>query len=331
MWQRQAVRFHFLLRSFLWYAGILAGNSSIYAQEYPIRPIRVVVPQAAGSSTDIVARIFAEQVGARLKQQIIVEPRPGAGGSIGATVVAKAPADGYTLLMANSGPLAINAGLYPHLPYDPVRDFSPVSLTAVGPYVLLTHPSLPASSVQQLIALSKARPGELTFASGGNGTGTHLSGELLKQSTGANLVHVPYKGTGPGLVDLIAGQVSVLFAGVPPALPHVINRRARPLAVTGSKRTSVMPDVPTMMEAGVAGYEVHLWLGLVGPAGTPSSVTQKLNSQLRESWQSPQIRDRMTALGLDAVVTTPADFASYIKSEIQRWRAVIDGAGIRLQ
>jgi tripartite-type tricarboxylate transporter receptor subunit TctC len=304
---------------------------SVVAQDYPARPIRVVVPQAAGSSTDIVARIFAEQVGAKLKQQIVVEPRPGAGGSIGAAVVAKSPPDGHTLLMANSGPLAINIGLYPELPYDPVRDFAPVSLTAIGPYVLLAHPSLPAMSVKQLVSLAKNRPGELTFGSGGNGTGTHLSGELLKQTTGAKMVHVPYKGTGPGLIDLLAGQVSVMFAGVPPALPHVTSKRARPLAVTGSKRTGVMSDVPTMMEAGVPGYEVHLWLGLAAPSGTPAPIINRLNSQLREAWQSPQVRGRMEGLGLEAVTNTPAEFSKYIRSEIQRWRSVIVNAGVKLQ
>ena len=308
-----------------------AGISPVLAQEYPARPIRVVVPQAAGSSTDIVARIFAEQAGSKLRQQIVVDPRPGAGGSIGAAVVAKSAPDGHTLLMANSGPLAINIGLYPELPYDPVRDFAPVSLTAVGPYVLLAHPSLPAMSIKQLVALAKNRPGELTFASGGNGTGTHLSGELLKQTTGAKLVHVPYKGTGPGLIDLVAGQVSVMFAGVPPALPHVTSKRARALAVTGSRRTGVMPDVPTLIEAGVPRYEVHLWLGLAAPSGTPAPIIGKLNSQLREAWQSSQVKGRMEGLGLEAVTNTPAEFSQYIRSEIQRWRNVITNAGIKLQ
>jgi tripartite-type tricarboxylate transporter receptor subunit TctC len=317
-------------RSF-WLLAVLAlCADSGSAQEYPARAIRVVVPQAAGSSTDIVARILAEQLSARVRQQVFVDPRPGAGGSIGAAVVAKAPPDGYTLLMANSGPLAINAGLYRELPYDPVVDFAPVSLVAVGPYVLLAHPSLPAVSVKELISLAKSRPQELTFASGGNGTGTHLSGELLKQITGRKMVHVPYKGSAPGLVDLVAGQVSVMFIGLPPALPQLKANRVRALAVTGTRRSQALPGVPTMMEAGVPGYVVYLWLGLVAPTGTPAAIVQGLNAHVRAMDQSPRTTARLSGLGLSGAVNSPGEFSAFIRSEIAMWSKVIRESGAKV-
>jgi len=314
------------------FAIVLSGIShSGAAQEYPSRPIRLVVPQAAGSSTDIIARMLGDHLGATLKQQVVVEPRPGAGGSIGAAIVAKSPGDGYTLLMANSGPLAINAGLYRELPYDPVKDFAPIALVAVGPYVLLAHPSLPVKSVKELVNLARKRPQELTFASGGNGTGTHLSGELLKQAMGIRMLHVPYKGSGPGLVDLMAGQVSIMFTGVPPALPQLRAKRVRPLAVTGVRRSPVLADVPTMIEAGVRGYEVNLWLGLVAPAGTPASIVQKLNAEVQAMEQQPKVKSRMSGMGLDGASTTPQEFSAFIRSEIAKWSNVIKKSGARIQ
>jgi tripartite-type tricarboxylate transporter receptor subunit TctC len=301
------------------------------AQDYATRPVRMVVPQAAGSSTDIVARILAEHMVPRLKQQVIVDPRPGAGGTIGAGIVAKAQADGHTLMMANSGPLAINVGLHSALPYHPERDFAPISLTARGPYVFMVHPSVPAATVGQLIALAKKAPRELTFGSGGNGTGTHLSGELLQQMAGVALLHVPYKGTGPGLTDLVAGHVSAMFAGVPPALPHVHARRVKALAVTSAVRSQSLPDVPTMAEAGISGYAVDLWLGLVAPAGTPPAIVRHLNALVTETFQSPAIRERIARLGLEATVSSPQEFSAFIKTEIAKWADVINRGGVKVQ
>lgn len=301
------------------------------SQTYPTRPIRLVVPQAPGSSTDIVSRILGEALGARMGQQVVVDDRPGAGGTIAASIVAKASPDGYTLMMSNSAVLAINIGLYRNLPYHPVDDFVPISLVASGPYVLLAHPSLPVKSVKELIALARSKPQELTFASGGNGTGTHLSGEMLKQMTGIKMLHVPYKGTPPGLTDLVAGQVSIMFAGVPPALPHLKSKRLRALAVTGAKRSSIVPEIPTMAEAGVSGYVVDLWLGIIAPAGTPPAIIKKLNLEIVDKVRMPEIREKLAGMGMDAISTTPEAFGDFVQSEIKKWGRVIKESGIRVQ
>lgn len=306
-------------------------SASAVSQDYPTRPIRLVVPQAAGSSTDIVARILAEQLSVHMGQQVLVDPRPGAGGSIGAGIVAKALPDGYTLLMANSATHAVNLGLYRELPYHPVNDFAPVSLVAVGPYVLLAHPSLPVTSVRDLIALARRRPQDLTFASGGNGTGTHLSGEMLKQMTGIKMVHIPYKGSAPGLTDLMAGQVSIMFIGLPPALAQVRSNRVKPLAVTGSTRSQTLPRVPTMIEAGIAGYVVTLWNGVAVPAGTPGPIVQTLNAQVRTAMQLSQVKERLAGLGLEATSTSSQEFSAFIRSEITKWSKVIRDSGATLQ
>jgi tripartite-type tricarboxylate transporter receptor subunit TctC len=301
------------------------------SQTYPTRPIRLVVAQAVGSSGDILSRILSEALGASMGQQVVVDNRPGAGGTIGASIVAKASPDGYTLMMATNATLAINIGLFRNLPYHPVDDFAPISLVSKFYYVLLTHPSLPAKSVKELVALARSRPQELTFASGGNGTGTHLSGEMLKQMTGIKMLHVPYKGTTPGLTDLVAGQVSIMFAGVPPALPYVKLKRLRALAVTGAKRSSVVPEIPTMAEAGVSGYEAPAWDGLVAPAGTPPAIIKKLNLEITDKLRTPEIRDKFAGLGLDAIGSTPQAFGDFIQSEIKKWGRVIKESGAKVQ
>lgn len=301
------------------------------SQAYPTRPIRLVVPQAAGSSTDIVSRILSEALAASMGQQVVVDNRPGAGGSIAASIVAKSSSDGYTLMMSNSAVLAINVGLFRNLAYHPIDDFAPISLVANVYYVLLAHPSLPAKSVKELVALARSRPQELTFASGGNGTGTHLSGEMLQQVTGIKMLHVPYKGTTPGLTDLAAGQVSVMFAGVSPALPHLKSKRLQALAVTGTKRSGVVPKIPTMAEAGIPGYEAPAWNGLVAPVGTPPAIIKKLNLEITDKLRTPEIRDKFSSLGLEATSIAPQAFGDFIQSEIKKWAGVIKAAGVKVQ
>ena len=301
------------------------------SQTYPTRPIRLVVPQAPGSSTDIASRILGEALGASMGQQVVVDARPGAGGSIGAGIVARALPDGHTVLMAIISTHAINVGIYSNLPYHPINDFAAVSLVATGPYVLLVHPALPAVSVKELIAYARSRPGEITFASGGNGTGTHLSGEMLKQMTGIKMLHVPYKGTTPGLTDLMAGQVSIMFTGLPPALPHLKSKRLRALALTGAKRSSIVPEMPTMAEAGISGYVVEPWFGIVAPAGTPPAIIKKLNLEIADKVRIPEIRDKFAGLGLEATSTTPQAFGDFVQSEIRKWGRVIEDSGTRAQ
>ena len=301
------------------------------AQDYPTKPIRLVVPFAAGGATDVLARLVGERLTASLGQQVVVDNRPGAGGNIGSDLVARAEPDGYTILMGAVGTHAINPSLYPKMPYDPVKDFAPVTLVASVPNVLVVNPEVPANSVQELIDLAKAKPGELNFASSGNGTSIHLSGELFKAMTGTDIVHVPYKGSGPAVTDLLGGQVQMMFDNMPSSLPHVKAGKLRALGVTSAKRSPALPEVPTIAEAGVPGYDATSWFGILAPAGTPEPVVTRLQGAIVQALGEPEMRQRMADLGAEPVGDTPAEFGQFIAAEIAKWAKVVNDAGVKLE
>ncbi len=301
------------------------------AQDYPSRPLRYVVPFTAGGGGDIIIREVAQRLTARLGQTVIVDNRAGAGGSLGTEIVARAPADGYTLLMANVAPMAINVSVYKKLNYDPAKDFAPVTLLASFPNILVLHPSVPARTLPQLIALARSKPGQLTYASAGAGSTTHLAAEFFRSRAQVDVIHVPYKGGGAALIDLVAGQVTLYFSSLPAALPMVRTGRLRALGVTGLTRSVAAPDVPTIAESGFAGFEAVTWIGAVAPAGTPPAIITRLNRELVEIMQAGDMREKMIAQGAEPLTNTPEQFAAYIKSEIGKWAAVVKQAGIAEQ
>lgn len=312
-------------------AGVLVSSPAWVraadAPNYPSKSVRVIAPSSPGSGVDIVSRLVAQKLGANLGQQVMVENRAGAGGNLGAEVAAKAAPDGYTLFMATPSH-AINPALYRKLNYDSIRDFAPIGLVMTGQYVLVAHPSLPAKSVKELIALARARPGQLNYASAGNGNATHLAGELLKSLARIDIVHVAYKGSGPALVDLISGQVHFMFPNLVNSLPHIAAGRMRALAVTGAKRATAAPHIPTLIEAGVPGYTVMSWYGMLAPAGTPQAVIGRLNSELVKVLRSPDVKERLAGQGADPAGGTPEEFLAFLKDEIAKWGKVVKAANI---
>jgi len=304
----------------------VAGN--VGAQTYPTRAIRLLVPSTPGGSVDTLARTIGPKLTERWGQQVIVDNRPGAGGAIAGELVAKSAPDGYTLLIGTIASLATNVSLQ-RLPYDPVKDFAPVTLVATQNLMLLIHPSVPAKSVKELVRLGKAQPGKLSFASAGNGTGGHLSGELFKMLGGIDMLHVPYKGVAPALVDVVGGQVSMTFASILSSLPQVRADKLRALAVTGSKRSVAAPQVPTMREAGVKDYESATWYGVVAPAGTAQELVNRLNAEIVAVIKRPDVNERLSKEGADPVGNSPPEFGRFIESEIGKWRKVIRAAGIQ--
>ncbi len=310
--------------------GLLAPFSgSVLAQSYPAKPIRLIIPFPPGGSTDILGRSLAQKLSEAWGQQVIVDNRGGAGGTIGADLAAKAPADGYTLLMGHIGTLAVNVALYPRLSYDPVKDFTPVSLVALVPNVLVVHPSLPAKTVADLVAYARANPGKLNYSSGGNGSAAHLAVEYFKLQTKTDIVHVPYKGTGPSVTDLIAGQVSMTMTGAPAVMPHVQSGRIRALGVSSPQRIPALAQIPTVAESGVPGFDATQWYGVVAPAGTPRDIVAKLNAEIRKIMQSKEMLERLNTEGAISAAGTPEQFDAYIKSEIARWGAVVRAAGMK--
>jgi tripartite-type tricarboxylate transporter receptor subunit TctC len=303
--------------------------SSALAQSYPARPVRLLVPSTPGGSVDTLARTIATRLTERWGQQVVVDNRAGAGGVIAAETTAKAPADGYTLLMCTIASCATNVSLHRNLSYNPVRDFAPVTLVATQNLMLLVHPSIPAQSVKELTALAKASPGKYSFASAGTGTGGHLSGELYKLLAGIDLLHVPYKGVAPALLDVVSGQVSMTFASILSSLPQVRPGKVRALAVTGAKRSPAAPELPTMMEAGVKGYESATWYGVLAPANTPRVVIDKLNRDIVAIVHQPEVRERLSREGADPVGDSPQEFGAYIRSEIAKWSKVVKAAKIQ--
>lgn len=297
------------------------------ADNYPLRPIRMIVAYPPGGGTDQVGRVMAEQLSQTLGQQVVVDNRGGATGNIGTELAARALPDGHTLLMGNVAPNAVNVSLFKKLSFDPVKDFAPVSLVAITPNILVAHPSVPAKTTRELVALAKAKPGALNFPSAGVGSSSHLAGELLKSLAGIDMVHVPFKGGGPALVATISGEVQIMFATLPAAMPHVKSGKVRPMAVTTAKRSQAMPELPTIAESGIKGYEAATWYGLLAPARTPKPVIDRLHGDTVKILAGPA-RQRLEAQGFEPDGGTPAAFAAYIKAEIAKWAKVIRDAGI---
>ena len=309
----------------------LSLPSLAHAQAYPVKPVRVIVPNPPGGATDVLARIVAEELTPRLGRQVVVEHRPGASGTIGSNVVAKAPPDGYSMVMGHAASHATSPSMYRNLPYDPVSDFAPVTLVANVTNVIVIHPSLPPKSAKELEALAKARPGELVFGSGGSGAITHLAGELFKQKAGVNLVHVPYKGSGQAMADIVGGQVPIAFDQVVSSMPQVEAGKLRALAVTSAKRFASVPNLPTMSEAGVPGYEAVSWNGLAAPAATPREIVSRIQQDVARVLQLPDIKERFFRDGIAPVGSTPEQFAAHVRSERAKWEKVADAAGLKPQ
>lgn len=303
----------------------------VQAQSYPQRPVKLVVPFTPGGSADILARAVGQELSKSLGQPFVVENLPGAGGSLATERVMRAAADGYTLFMGHTGTLAVNPHLYPKLALNPSRDFAPVALVARVPNVLVVHPSVAAQSLAELVALAKAKPNEISYGSGGNGSAAHITMEYLKLQTGTPMQHVPYRGTAPSVNDLLAGQIQVLFTGSPALLPHIKAGKMRALAVSSSKRVPLLPDVPTVAETavkGAAGFEADQWYGLVAPANTPALVVKLLNEQVNKALASPEVLKRFSAEGAEPSPISPAAFGTLIDSEVKRWGAVVRNAKV---
>jgi len=308
-----------------------SGAGSALAQNYPTRVVRVVVPQAPGAQSELFARMLGQKLGESLGQSVINDPRPGAGGAIGAEVAARAAPDGYTLLFGTNSTHGSNPALYARLPYDPVRDFAPIALTVGMPYVLSVHPSLPVTSLKQLIAFAKSKPGQLYYASAGNGSTHHLSGELFKSMARINIVHVPYKGGPPATAATVGGEVSMLFNTVGSVQPSVKSGRLRALAVTTTSRSGALPDVPTMAEAGLPGFEMQSWFGLLAPAGTPRPIISRLNAETIKALNTPEMKSAIATMGANLMSGSPEPFADHIKSEIGRIGEIVKAAGIKTE
>ena len=296
--------------------------------DYPTKPIRVIVPFAASGSTDILIRTVGQRMSEQLGQSLLIDNRGGAGGALGAELAAKAPPDGYTIMATTSGVIAVNPSLYRKLNYDPINDFTPISIIATLPNMLVVPPSMPVKNVKELIALVRAKPGQLTYASGGNGTSNHLAGELLKHLVGVDITHVPYKGGGPAVLAVMTGEVTVLFATMPSAMAQVKGGRLKALAVTSCKRSSATPELPTMIESGVKDFVVSIWIGAVAPRGTPPRFVERLNRGIGKALQAPDVATRLREEGYEPVGGSPEEMAADIKTEFTTWARVIKAAGI---
>jgi tripartite-type tricarboxylate transporter receptor subunit TctC len=307
------------------------GMAPAVAQNYPNKPIRILIAQAPGSATDVISRVVGNRLSEALGQPIIVEARPGAGGAVGTEAAARSAPDGYTLFMANNSTHGSNPAVYPKLPYDAVNDFAPISFVASVPYVLVVEPSLPVKSVQELIALAKSRPGKINYASAGNGSTHQFCAELLKSSAGIDVVHIPYKGSPPGIAAVLAGEVSLMFANLTDVGSQIKSGRVKPLAVSTLKRAELLPNVPTMVEAGVPDFEITSWFGLLAPAGTPAPLVGRLNAEMVKVLARDDVKSTLGAQGLDVRSSSPEQFAAHIKSEIARFTRIARTAGIKAE
>jgi tripartite-type tricarboxylate transporter receptor subunit TctC len=310
-------------------SAIAAHAQTASADKYPSAPVKLIVPFQAGGLTDILAREIAQHASASLGQQFIVENKPGAGGIIGADNVAKAKPDGYTILMGSIGTNAVNAHLYSKLPYDTLKDFTPIGLVASGSLMLVVNPAVPAKNLKELLDYARANPGKLSYASGGAGASQHLAGELLKTTAGINILHVPYKGVVKGVTDVLAGQVSMTF-DLATVMPYIQAGKLRPIAVANAQRASAFPEVPTIAEAGLPGFEASAWYGLFAPAGTPKEIVAKLNQEMVRALQDPALRKRLVTLGAEPIASSPEQAAAFIKSEYDKWGKVVRQANIKL-
>src|SRR5271163_972231 len=312
-------------------AGLGLAAAPISAEEFPTRPVTVIVPSTAGGGTDINARIFGERLSRELGQPFIIDDRPGAGSVVGTVAVANPTPDGYTLLAGRNADMAVNPSLFAKLAYDPIRDFVPVSMFSKYPFVLVVSKNFPATSLKDLIALAKAKPGAIDYASAGNGTGQHLSVELFKLMTGINLTHVPYRGAAPAYTDVISGQVPVFFDNLASGLGQIKGGNVRALAVTSKERSALLPDVPTVEEAGVPGYQYYTWFGLWAPAKTPQPVVDKLHAEVKKAQDTPFVKERIAAAAGQPMAMPLADVQPFLKTEIARWADVVKRAGITVQ
>ncbi len=306
-----------------------ALSVSALAQNYPTKPVRIVIAQAPGSATDVISRVVGNRLGEALGQSIVVDARPGAGGVLGTDIAAHSPADGYTLFMGNNSTHGSNPALYSKLPYDAIRDFVPIIYVAATPYVLSVHPSMPVKTLKELIAFAKSKPGQINYASAGNGSTHHFSGELLKALAGIDIVHVPYKGSTPALGALVAGEVSMMFSNVADTQPLIKANRIRSIAVTADKRSPAMPEVPTMAEAGLKDFLVFSWFGLLAPAGTPAAIITRVNAETVKVLLRADVKAALNAQGLEVISSTPEQFGNHIKTEIARMTKIAQSAGIK--
>ena len=311
-------------------AAVIAGiaTMSAFAQDYPSKPVRIVVPFAPGGGTDLSARVIAQKLSESLGANFVVDNRPGAAGIVGTEMIAKSKPDGYALLVVSSSH-AINPAMYPKLPYDTARDFVPISLLLSGPSLVVAHPSLPAKNARELIALAKAKPGTLTFASAGHGTPPHMAGELFRALAGIDLVHIPYKGNGPAYTDLMAGQVSLMFPNIATSLPYVRSGRMRALGVGSKTRSAIAPEIPTINESGLPGYEMSSWFGLLAPAGTPVAIVTRLQQEIARIFKQAEVREKLLAQGVEPVGGTPQEFTAFLHNETTQWAKVIKSSGLK--
>jgi tripartite-type tricarboxylate transporter receptor subunit TctC len=309
-------------------AGLAIFASHTAAQTYPAKPIRLIVPFAAGGPNDVIGRVVATKLSELLGQTVVVDNRAGAGGAVGTALVGTAAPDGYTILISGTSSLAINPSLYKTLPYDPIRDFAPVSLVGTAPSLLVMHPSMPVKTIKDLIALAQTKPGQINYASGGIGSAPHLAGELLNAMAKIDMVHVPYKGGGPSLTAVTAGQVHLFMGGLSAAMPPVKDGRLRGIAVTSLKRSQFLPDTPTIAET-VPGYDVVNWYAIFAPAKTPAPIVSRLNAEIVKALAAPDVRKRFTDLALDADTSTPEELGAYLGREIKKWAQVVKTAGIK--
>ena len=309
---------------------VLVGvANAALAQNWPSRTMRLVIPFAPGGGADIAGRLIGQELSEVLKQPVIIENRTGAGGTIAPNNVAKSPPDGYSMVLGHLGGIAIAPHLYKDLPFDPINDLAPVTLVVNGLSVLVVHPDLPVKTVGELLAYAKANPNQLSFSSAGSGTDTHLAGELFKSMTGTSMVHVPYRGGAPAMVDLIAGRVQLSFGSVATTIPHIQAGRLRAIAMTGTKRFEGLPGVPTIAESGVPGYEINNWYGIFLPANTPQDIIQRLNAETIKILQKPEIRAKLIAAGLEPMWNTPTEFAGYVRAETAKWRKIVIDSGAK--
>ncbi len=307
------------------------GTTVVLAQGYPSKPIRLIVAFPPGGSTDIIARIVGQKLGERLGQQVVIDNRGGAGGTIGTEIAARATPDGYTLTMGTTTTHVIAAGVYSKLKYDPLKDFAPITLVASTPYLLVVNPDVKANTLKEFIALVKSQPGKLNFASAGSGTTTHLAMEMLKTAAGMDIVHVPYNGNGPANTATLGGQVQALFGSMPAVLTQAKAGRLRPLAVGTAKRSPSLPDVPTVAESGYPGFEVSLWLGFFAPAGTPQPILNRLHAELVKIAQSPEMKEQFERNGAESVTNTPAEFSKLVRTETDKYVKIIKAAGVKVE
>jgi tripartite-type tricarboxylate transporter receptor subunit TctC len=312
------------------FCSLLLLASALAAHAFPSKPIRVIVPSPPGDGSDVVARLIGEKLTAAWGQQVVVDNRPGAGGRIGTEAAAKAPADGHTWIMGNAGSHGINGGLYRNLPYDLEKDFAPITQIVRAPNALVVSPSLDVSSVAELIALLKKHPGKYSYGSGGNGSSAHLSAELFKSMAGVDILHVPYKGATLALTDLVAGNIAMFMGNLPPAMGHIKAGRIKALAVTTRTRSKFVPELPTMDEAGLKGFETVAWFGLLAPTGSPADAIAKTRDEVARILQTPELQARIDSLGAEPVGNTPQEFAAIIRADIAKWRRVVDQAGIKV-